>query len=158
MTIAIYPGSFDPITNGHIDILQRAAKLFDHVIIAVLANSSKKTFLSFEERLNLIKDSIKEIPNVEVDKFEGLTVDYARKKKAKALIRGLRAVSDFEYEMQMAQMNKNLYPELETIFLVPSAEYSFLSSSIIKEVASFKGDISKFVPKEVNKYLLQLNQ
>jgi len=158
LTIAIYPGSFDPITNGHIDILQRAAKLFDHVIIAVLANSSKKTFLSFEERLNLIKDSIKEIPNVEVDKFEGLTVDYARKKKAKALIRGLRAVSDFEYEMQMAQMNKNLYPELETIFLVPSAEYSFLSSSIIKEVASFKGDISKFVPKEVNKYLLQLNQ
>lgn len=158
MTIAIYPGSFDPITNGHIDILKRATKLFDHVIIAVLVNSSKKTFLSFEKRVSLIKESIKDIPNVEVDKFEGLTVDYAKAKKAKALIRGLRAVSDFEYEMQMAQMNKTLYSELETIFLVPSLEYNFLSSSMIREVATLKGNVSELVPEVVNEYLLQLNQ
>lgn len=158
MTIAIYPGSFDPITNGHIDVLQRASKLFDHVIIAVLANSSKKTFLSFEERVSLIKESVKDIQNVDVDSFDGLTVDYARNKNAKALIRGLRAVSDFEHEMQMAQMNKTLHPDLETIFLVPSIEYNFLSSSMVREIASFGGDVSNLVPECVNKYLVQLNQ
>lgn len=158
LAIAIYPGSFDPITNGHIDVLQRASKLFDRVIIAVLTNPSKKTFLHLDKRIELIKSSIINIPNVEVDTFDGLTVDYARKKNAKALIRGLRAVSDFEHEMQMAQMNKNLYQDLETIFLVPNIEYSFLSSSLVREVAFFNGDVSKLIPEPVNEYLIRLNQ
>ena len=152
MTIAIYPGSFDPITNGHVDILSRASKLFEYVIIAVLENPSKTPFLSVNDRIKLIKDSISDLKNVDVDTFKGLTVDYARQKKAKVLIRGLRAVSDFEHEMQMAQMNKNLNPDLETIFLVPSVENSFLSSSIVKEVSMLGGDISQIVPEAVNNY------
>jgi len=152
LTIAIYPGSFDPITNGHVDILSRASKLFEYVIIAVLENPSKTPFLSVNDRIKLIKDSISDLKNVDVDTFKGLTVDYARQKKAKVLIRGLRAVSDFEHEMQMAQMNKNLNPDLETIFLVPSVENSFLSSSIVKEVSMLGGDISQIVPEAVNNY------
>ena len=153
MTTAIYPGSFDPITNGHIDVLRRASKLFDDVIIAVLENPSKNPTFSVNDRIKLIKDSILDLKNVKVDAFKGLTVDYARQKKAKVLIRGLRAVSDFEHEMQMAQMNKNLYPDLETIFLVPSVENSFLSSSLVKEVSILGGDISNVVPDAVNNYL-----
>jgi pantetheine-phosphate adenylyltransferase len=155
LTIAIYPGSFDPITNGHIDILKRASKLFDNVIIAVLENPSKKPFFPASERIKLIKESISELSNVQVDSFKGLTVDYAKQKNAKVLIRGLRAVSDFEYEMQMAQMNKNLYPDLETIFLVPSVENSFLSSSLVKEVSMLGGDISQIVPSAVNNHLIK---
>jgi len=153
LTTAIYPGSFDPITNGHIDVLRRASKLFDDVIIAVLENPSKNPTFSVNDRIKLIKDSILDLKNVKVDAFKGLTVDYARQKKAKVLIRGLRAVSDFEHEMQMAQMNKNLYPDLETIFLVPSVENSFLSSSLVKEVSILGGDISNVVPDAVNNYL-----
>jgi len=153
LTVAIYPGSFDPITNGHLDVLHRASKLFDHVIIAVLINPSKTPFLSIDVRMNLIRESITDLKNVEVDSFEGLTVDYAVKKNAKVLIRGLRAVSDFEHEMQMAQINKTLNTEVETIFLVPKSEYNFLASSLVKEVSLLGGDVSQLVPEVVNKYL-----
>jgi len=152
LIIAVYPGSFDPITNGHVDVLRRASKLFDKVIIAVLKNPSKVHYLTVDDRIKLIKESVLDLGNIEVDSFEGLTVDYARKKNAKVLIRGLRAVSDFEHEMQMAQMNKTLYPDLETMFLVPSVENNFLSSSLVKEVATFGGDISQVVPEAVNNY------
>ena len=152
MTIAIYPGSFDPITNGHIDVLTRASKLFKRVIIAVLVNPSKIPFLPLNDRINLIKESIPDLENIEVDSFEGLTVEYAVRKNAQVLIRGLRAVSDFEHEMQMAQINKTLNTELETIFLVPRAEYSFLSSSLVREVALLGGDVSHIVPEPVNRY------
>ncbi len=153
MTLAIYPGSFDPITKGHLDVLQRACAVFDKVIIAVSTNSSKQPFLNIDDRIELIKESIKEVKNAQVDHFSGLTVEYAQKKGANALIRGLRAVSDFEYEMQMAQMNKTLYSDLETIFLTPKPKYNFLSSSVVKEVSRLGGDISKFVPKPVEMYL-----
>ncbi len=158
MTTAIYPGSFDPITNGHIDVLNRAARLFDKVIIAVLTNPSKKGFLDYETKLNLIRESVKDISNVEVDSFNGLIVEYAKKKNAQVLVRGLRAVTDFEYEMQMAQMNKNLSPEMETLFLVSNTENTFLSSSIVKEVSMLGGDISKLVPESVNNYFNNLNR
>ncbi len=158
MTTAIYPGSFDPVTNGHIDVLTRAAKLFDKVIIAVLTNPSKKEFLDYETKLNLIKKSVKNMSNVEVDSFNGLIVEYAKKVNAQVLVRGLRAVTDFEYEMQMAQMNKNLSPEMETLFLVSNTENTFLSSSIVKEVAMLGGDISKLVPESVNNYFNNLNR
>lgn len=158
MTTAVYPGSFDPITNGHLDVLNRASKLFDHIIIAVLKNPSKKSFLSVNERIMLIKESINDLSNIEVDSFEGLTVDYARQKNASVLIRGIRAISDFEHEMQMAQMNKNLCPNLETIFMIPNIEYNFLSSSIVKEVALFKGNVSNLVPPPVNNYLINANK
>ncbi|HSA06636.1 MAG TPA: pantetheine-phosphate adenylyltransferase [Candidatus Gastranaerophilales bacterium] len=156
MTIAIYPGSFDPITNGHFDVLYRASKLFEKVIVVVLLNAAKKSFISVENRIELIKESVKDIKNIEVDSFEGLTVKYAKSKNAKVLIRGLRATSDFEYEMQMAQINKTLDANLETIFLVPGVENNFLASSIVKEVALFGGDISGLVPESVNKYFKTL--
>lgn len=156
MTTAIYPGSFDPITNGHIDVLQRASKLFDHVIIAVLVNPSKTPFLSIDDRMNLIRKSITDLKNVEVASFNGLTVEYALQKKAKVLIRGLRAISDFEHEMQMAQINKTLCPEVETIFLVPRVENNFLSSSLVKEIGLLNGDISQIVPEAVNNYFNKL--
>ena len=158
MTTAIYPGSFDPITNGHIDVLTRASMLFDRVIIAVLTNPSKNSFLPIDVRIKLIKESVSDLKNVEVDAFDGLTVHYARIKEAKILIRGLRAVSDFEHEMQMAQMNKILAPEVETIFLVPRVEYNFLSSSVVKESALFGGDVGQLVPEPVNKYLLSIKK
>lgn len=152
MTTAIYPGSFDPITNGHLDVLSQATKLFDNVIIVVLTNPSKKTFIPVEERLQLIRESVKQFDNVEVDSYEGLTVEYARSRNAKALIRGLRAVSDFEYEMQMAQANKNINVAVHTIFLVPAVENNFLSSSIVKEIALFGGDIKGIAPDAVVEY------
>lgn len=152
MTTAIYPGSFDPITNGHFEVLCRASKLFDRVIVVVLKNTSKKSQLSVETRIQLIKESVKLIKNVEVDSYEGLTVEYARVKNAQVLIRGLRAVSDFEYEMQLAQLNKTLDPELDTMFLVPSVENNFLSSSLVKEIALYGGDVSSIVPEPVCKY------
>ncbi len=152
MTTAIYPGSFDPITNGHFDVLSRASKLFDKVILVVLSNSGKKSCLPTETRIKLIKESVEGIENVEVDSYNGLTVEYARARNAKVLIRGLRAISDFEYEMQLAQLNKNLDPNLDTIFLVPRVENNFLSSSIVKEIALLGGDISGIVPEPVKKY------
>jgi pantetheine-phosphate adenylyltransferase len=156
VTIAIYPGSFDPLTNGHLDILERASKLFDRVIIAVLINSSKQPFLPIDDKIQLITQSVSRFKNVEVDSFKGLTVEYAKIKKASALIRGLRAISDFEYEMQMAQMNKSLYHELETIFLTPKPEFNFISSSLVKEIARLGADISEYVPEAVNDYLLKM--
>lgn len=157
MSLAIYPGSFDPITKGHIDVLKKAVKIFDKVIIAVSINPAKNAMFSIEERIDMIKQSIEEMKNVEVDSFDGLTAEYARKKGAKAIIRGLRAVSDFEYEMQMAQMNNSLYDEIETVFLVPKSKYNFISSSIVKEVSKLGGDIDKFVTAPVSKYLTDYN-
>ena len=153
MKIAIYPGSFDPITKGHLDILNNASQIFDKVVIAVAHNGEKKGFLSIEERVNLIKQSVIEMPNVEVDTFEGLTIEYAKKRGANVLIRGLRAVSDFEYEMQLSQMNSALAPEINTIFLITKPKYNFISSSTIKEIFLNNGDVSKFVPEPVFDYL-----
>ena len=152
--IAIYPGSFDPITLGHLDVLSDGAKMFDRVIIAVLKNSSKKGFLTVEERVQLIKECIKDLPNVEVDSFDGLTVEYAKKKNATILLRGLRAVSDFEYEMQLSQTNRALSEDIKTVFLMTKPEYNFISSSTVKEILMHNGDISKFVSPEVNDYLI----
>ena len=153
MIRAIYPGSFDPMTYGHLDIIQRSSKLFDEVIMAVVANPGKSPMLPVEDRQKLIKEAIKDIHNVNVDGFRGLTVDYARSNNVKILIRGLRAISDFEAELGMAQTNKELLPELETIFLMSKAEYSFISSSTVKEVFRLGGDISQFVPPPVDRYL-----
>ena len=154
MKKAIYPGSFDPITNGHLDVLKTSSEIFDKVIIAVAVNPDKTTgFLTIDERVNLIKESVKEFKNVEVDSFEGLTVEYAKKKNAKVLIRGLRAVSDFEFEMQLSQTNSSLDENIKTIFLTTRPKYNFISSSAVKEVVSLGGDVSKFVPKNVYDYL-----
>ena len=155
MKIAIYPGSFDPITKGHLDILKNASGIFDKVIIAVAHNGEKKGFLSTEERVELIKKSIKGLENVEVDTFEGLTIEYAKKRGAEILIRGLRAVSDFEYEMQLSQTNSALCDEIKTVFLTTKPKYNFISSSTIREILQNNGDISKFVPQAVNEYLTQ---
>lgn len=148
-TKAIYPGSFDPLTNGHLDIIERASELYDEITVALLINTSKKGLLSFEERLEILKTETKKFKNVKVDFFGGLLVEYCREKDIKVIIRGLRAVSDYEYEMQIAQMNRNLNTNVETVFLMTNTKYSFLSSSIVKEVAKFGGDISEIVPKSV---------
>ena len=148
-TTAVYPGSFDPVTLGHIDILERAALLFDRVIIAVLENPGKSPLFTVEERVDLIRRSIDAMPKVEVDTFSGLTVDYARRVGATALVRGLRAVSDFENEFQMALMNRRLHPDVHTVFLMTSFSNVFVSSSLIKEVCRFGGDIDAFVPAVV---------
>ncbi len=153
MKIAIYPGSFDPITNGHLDVLKTSAGIFDRVIIAVARNPEKTGFLTVEERVKLIKESVKHIKNVEVDFFDGLTIEYARKMGAEVLIRGLRAVSDFEYEMQLSQTNSALAADIQTVFLITKPEYNFISSSTVREILMNKGDISKFVPKPVFEYL-----
>ena len=155
MKIAIYPGSFDPITKGHLDILKNASGIFDKVIIAVARNGEKKGFLSTEERVELIKKSIEGLDNVEVDAFEGLTIEYAKKRGAEILIRGLRAVSDFEYEMQLSQTNSALCDEIKTVFLTTKPKYNFISSSTIREILQNNGDISKFVPQALNEYLTQ---
>lgn len=157
MKIAIYPGSFDPITKGHLDVLKTGSEIFDKVIIAVSNNTVKKSFLSVEERLNLIKASIEGFDNVEADTFEGLTVEYAKKIGANVILRGLRAVSDFEYEMQLSQTNSALSDDIKTIFLITKPEYNFISSSTVKEIALMRGDISKFVPDVVNEYLKKMN-
>lgn len=150
-TIAIYPGTFDPITNGHIDLVQRALRFFDEVIIAVAPSLRKQTLFTLGERLTLIHEAIAGMPKSSVESFDGLLVEYVREKQGIAIIRGLRAVSDFEYEFQIAHMNRRLRRDIETVFLMPSEEYSFLSSSIIKEVASFGGSIKGLVPKAVEK-------
>ena len=153
MKISIYPGSFDPITNGHIDIIERAAKLSDKLIVAVLNNSDKKPLFSVNERLEMIKDAIKDIKNVEVDSFEGLTVDYCKKKNASIMIRGLRAVTDFEYELQLAHTNRELNNEVDTVFLLADMNYSYLSSSAVRQVSEYGGDVSKFVTAFVEEKL-----
>ena len=153
MKVAIYPGSFDPITNGHLDILKNASEIFDKVIIAVAHNGQKQSFLTTQERVELIKDCTKNLPNVEVDSFSGLTVDYAKKNGAEILIRGLRAVSDFEYEMQLSQTNSSLCEEIKTVFLTTKPEFNFISSTTIREILRNNGDISNFVPENVNEYL-----
>jgi len=153
MKIAIYPGSFDPITKGHLDVLETSARIFDKVIIAVAKNSEKKGFLTVDERVSLIKESAKHLPNVEVDSFDGLTIEYAKRRGAQILIRGLRAVSDFEYEMQLSQTNSVLASEIQTVFLITKPENSFISSSTVREIFLNAGDISKFVPVPVNEFL-----
>ncbi|MBR2528957.1 MAG: pantetheine-phosphate adenylyltransferase [Blautia sp.] len=147
--IAVYPGSFDPATYGHLDVIQRASLAFDHVIVGVLHNSAKSPLFSVEERVNILKDAIKSYSNVEVRSFEGLSVNFARESHAQVIIRGLRAVTDFEYELQMAQTNRVLAPDVDTVFLATRLEYAYLSSTIMKEVASFGGDISKFAPSQI---------
>jgi len=152
-SIAVCPGSFDPITFGHLDIIRRGAKVFDKVYVVVLNNSSKKPVFTVEERLSLIQEVTKDIPNVKVDEFSGLLIDYAKSVNANAILRGLRAVSDFEYEMQITSMNRVLNDEIETFFIMTNNQYSFLSSSIVKEVAKYHGNISTLVPPIVEKEL-----
>ncbi|MBO6118923.1 MAG: pantetheine-phosphate adenylyltransferase [Lachnospiraceae bacterium] len=162
MKICIYPGSFDPITYGHIDIINRASQIADKLIVAVLDNREKKSLFTVDEKLDMIRDAVKDYDNVEIESFEGLLVDYAKKKNAKIVIRGLRAVTDFEYELQMAQINRELYHEIDTMFLLTNLKYSYLSSSAVKQVASYNGDVSKFVTpyvadmlkKKYNKYVV----
>lgn len=153
LKIAIYPGSFDPITKGHLDVLKRAADIFDKVIIVVSVNVHKESFLPLKDKLNLIKESCKDIPNIEVDSFNGLTIEYAKKRNANVIIRGLRAVSDFEYEMQLSQANSALCNEIHTVFLITKPKYNFISSGTVKEIALMNGDVTKFVPEPVAKYL-----
>ncbi|MBC1581293.1 pantetheine-phosphate adenylyltransferase [Listeria seeligeri] len=148
--IAVIPGTFDPITNGHLDIIERAAKIFDVLYVSVLINSSKKPLFNVEERMEMIKQVTAHLPNVQVESASGLTVDYAAMRGATAIVRGLRAVSDFEYEMQIASMNRTLNATIETFFVMTNTKYSFLSSSMVKEVAQYQGDISELVPDIVN--------
>ncbi len=149
MRRAIYAGSFDPVTFGHLDIIQRSGALFDELIVAVLNNSAKSPLFSVEERVTMIRNLTKDLPNVKVDSFDGLLVDYANKVDAKFLVRGLRAVTDFEYELQIAQTNRVQYPGIDSIFLTTDLNYSYLSSTIVREFASYGGDISNFVPEEI---------
>jgi pantetheine-phosphate adenylyltransferase len=153
MRRAIYPGSFDPVTNGHLDVIERARKLFDEVIVAVAHNDEKQPLFSLKDRLNLLSETAGRIDNVRIAEFKGLLVDFARKAEAGAVIRGLRAVSDFEFEFQMALMNRKLDGAVETIFLMPKEEYTYLSSRIVKEIARLGGDVSGFVPACVVKAL-----
>ena len=149
MKRAVYTGSFDPVTNGHMDIIRRAAEIFDVLIVSVLNNKEKTPLFSVEERVKILTKATKDIPNVEVKAFEGLSVNFARENHAQVIVRGLRAVTDFEYELQMAQTNRVLAPDVDTVFLTTSLEYAYLSSTIMKEVANFGGDLSKFAPREI---------
>lgn len=149
MQIAIYPGSFDPITLGHLDVIRRAARLFDSVVVCVVANANKKTLLTLEERREHVRRVTADIPNVTVDTWDGLLVDYAQRFDHPVVVRGLRALTDFEYEFMMALTNKKLNPRVETVFLASDERYTYLSSSAVKEIAGFHGDISRFVPEEI---------
>ena len=149
MKIAIYPGSFDPMTYGHLDIIERSSKMVDKLYVSVLINSAKNPLFSIDERVSMITEMTSHLPNVEITAFDGLLVDYAKKMNASIIVRGLRAVTDFEYELQIAQTNRIVNPQVDTIFLTTSLEYSYLSSTIVKEVASYAGDISRFVPEPI---------
>jgi pantetheine-phosphate adenylyltransferase len=155
MRTAIYPGTFDPITYGHLDVIARASELFDRVIVAVAENTSKRPLFSDEERVAMIKSVVTKRPNIRVESFHGLLVDYAKRRKACAIVRGLRAVSDFEYEFQMALTNRKLAGSITTVFLMPHEQYTYLNSSIVREIALFGGDVSMFVPPPVRKVLLR---
>ncbi|WCK53023.1 pantetheine-phosphate adenylyltransferase [Aneurinibacillus sp. Ricciae_BoGa-3] len=155
MSIAVIPGSFDPVTYGHLDIIKRGAKVFDKVIVSVLINRNKSPIFTVEERMELLREVTQKMPNVEVDSFHGLLVDYMHTKGARAIIKGLRAVSDFEYEMQMASINRLLDQKIETFFMMTNNQFSFLSSSIVKEVAKYNADVSSLVPPIVEKALKQ---
>jgi len=155
MRTVIYPGSFDPLTNGHLDVIQRAARLFDHVIVAVACNESKNPLFDLSERIALVQEIVSSIPNVSADSFDGLLVNYVEKRSGQAVIRGLRAVSDFEFEFQLALMNRKLNERIETIFMMPKDTYTFLSSRIVKEIARLGGDVSAFVPGPVRAALIK---
>jgi pantetheine-phosphate adenylyltransferase len=145
-SIAIYPGSFDPVTNGHLDLIERGDKMFDRVIVAVLSNTEKQPLFSPQERVQMLRETTKQWPAVEVDVFEGLLVDYARKRGAGVILRGIRAISDYEYELQMALMNRKLEPRLETVFMLPGEKYSYLSSKLVREIAHLGGPLQDLVP------------
>lgn len=145
----LYTGSFDPITNGHLDLIKRCSDKFENVVVTIFNNNSKEHFFTVEERFRLVSDAVKDLQNVTVDMTEDMTVNYARNHNIDLIVRGLRAVSDYEYELKIASINKHLYPELETLFMIASPDYSFISSSIVKEVAMYGGDISDLVPKNV---------
>lgn len=151
MKTAIYPGSFDPVTLGHYDIIERSSQIFDRLIVGVLNNSAKSPLFSVEERVKMLKDVTKELPNVEIKSFDGLLIDFARENQAQVIVRGLRAVTDFEYELQMAQMNRVIAPEIDTLFLTTNLKYAYLSSSIAKEVAMYGGDIPAFLDPAVER-------
>jgi len=153
MSTAVYPGSFDPITNGHIDVIKRGARVFDKVIVAVADNPAKQALFTKEERVEMIREVSKPYRNVEVDSFDGLVVDYVHRKKAGVILRGIRTISDFEYEYQMALTNRTFAGDIETVFVMTHEEYSFVSSRLIKEAVSMGGDVSSFVPKDVEKRL-----
>lgn len=155
MSRAIYPGSFDPVTLGHLDIIRRSALMFDELVVGVLNNTSKCPLFSLEERVNMLKNVVSDIPNVRVIGFGGLLVDYARQNDIKVIVRGLRAVTDFEYELQIAQSNRQVAPDIDTVFLTTNIQYSYLSSSIVKEYASFGVDVGEFVPKQVRDALIE---
>ena len=148
--VAIYPGSFDPLHNGHVDIIRRGSRLFDRIVVAVLLNIEKAPLFTVQERVEIATEVFRDNPNVEVDTFDGLLVDYARRKGAHAIVRGLRAISDFEYEMQMALMNRNLNPEVETVFMMPAETYTYVSSRIVKEVFALGGTVTNLVPSIVD--------
>ena len=152
-SVAIYPGSFDPVTNGHLDLIGRGEKMFDRVIVAVLKNTEKEPLFSVNERVEMLREVTKQWPAVEVDVFEGLLVDYARKRGAGVILRGIRAISDYEYELQMALMNRKLEPRLETVFMLPGEPYSYLSSRLVREIAQLGGPLDGFVPAVVEQRL-----
>lgn len=153
--LAVYPGSFDPVTMGHMDIIHRAAKQFDHLVVAVLNNMSKKPLFSVEERVELLKEVTADLPNVTIESFRDLLANYIRERQAQVIVRGIRSVTDFEYELQMASINRELNPDAETIFMMTNPKYSYLSSSVVKEIARFNGNVSEFVPPIIEKHLKQ---
>ncbi|ABP67377.1 pantetheine-phosphate adenylyltransferase [Caldicellulosiruptor changbaiensis] len=155
MKIGVYPGSFDPVTNGHLDIIERASKIFDKLIVAVLVNPNKTPVFDIDERVELLKETTEHLPNVEVKAFKGLLIDFMKQENAKVIVKGLRAVSDFEYEFQMALLNKKLEPSIETIFMMTNSKYSYLSSSMVKEVARFGGCIEDLVPEKIAKKVMK---
>lgn len=155
MKIAVVPGSFDPITNGHIDVIERTAQIFNHVFVCIAQNIDKKPLFSIEERLQMVNESVKHITNVKTETFDGLVVRFAQKHSAIALIRGIRAISDFEFEFQMALMNRRLAPKIITLFMMPHPRYTYLNSSLIRNVASYGGDVSHYVPENVNKKIIE---
>jgi pantetheine-phosphate adenylyltransferase len=153
--IAVFPGSFDPLTNGHVDIILRSARLFERIVVAVLVNQDKKALFTPDERVGMIREVFREYPNVEAESFDGLLVEYARRRRASAIIRGIRAVSDYEYEFQMALMNRHLEPMLETVFMMPAEQYTYLSSRLTKEVFSLGGNVTGLVPPAVEAWMKQ---